>query len=636
MAKQLQYKRLTLLALLIGMGFAGLGYRLVDLQVLRHDELSVRAQRNTQREFLIEPRRGDIFDAKGNLLATSVFVKTLCADPALMGNHQAEIAHALAPVLQANENELRQRLLPRLRQGANGENLTNRYVVLQRKVPVETWQKVQAAMTNLTFGLDEKKLTKPERAFYRDLRRKAVFVEPLDDQLRVYPSQTLAAHVLGYVGMEEGEVNGARILETSGKDGIEKSFNAKLAGARGWRVTSIDHQRRELVALREQDVEPHDGLNVVLAIDSVIQHIVESALAEAMEKHSPISVSGIAIRPRTGEILALATLPNFDPNNPGAAAADRHRNRVITDIAEPGSTFKIVPVSGALNDGTVQLNDTFDCERGRFPFAGRVLHDHSPEGVLSVKQIVTRSSNIGAAKIGIKMGSPRLYQYIRNFGFGTPTGIPLQGEVVGIVHPLKNWYKVSIAQIPMGQGISVTRLQMMMAMCAIANKGVLMAPMLVDRLEDREHSVVAKYSPRRVRRVISESAARSMVEALKTVVLPDGTAVDAALEHYTVAGKTGTAQKFEHGQLAQGKYFASFIGFFPADNPEICISVTMDEPKHGYYGGKIAAPVFKQIAERAANYLNIRPEDGKEPSVSDPLVVPAENRPLKTAAMRLP
>jgi cell division protein FtsI/penicillin-binding protein 2 len=186
----------------------------------------------------------------------------------------------------------------------------------------------------------------------------------------------------------------------------------------------------------------------------------------------------------------------------------------------------------------------------------------------------------------------------------------------------------------MGQGISVTRLQMMMAMCAIANKGVMMGPMLVDRLEDRDHNVVAKYSPQRLRRVISEPTAKLMVQALKTVVSPDGTAPKAALEHYSVAGKTGTAQKFENGQLAHGKYFASFIGFFPADNPEICISVTMDEPKHGYYGGQIVAPIFKQIAERAANYLNIRPEDGEAPTVSDTLAPPIDARTVKTASAR--
>ncbi len=635
MAKQLQYRRLMLLALLLGVAFAGLGYRLVDLQVLRYEELSAKARNNTRRELLLEPRRGDILDAKGNLLATSVFVKTVCADPALIGNRQAEVARAIAPLLQVGESELMQRLKPRLAQSPQGTIGTNRYVVLKRKVPVETWQQIQMAMTNLSFGLDEKKLPRPEQMFYRDLRRGAVYAEKLDDQLREYPNTNLAAHVLGYVGMDEREVSGRRLLETSGKDGVERSFNSKLAGVRGWRLTETDRPGREVVPLREQDVEPHDGLNVVLTLDSVVQNVVESALAEAMEKHAPLSASGIVVRPRTGEILALATLPTFDPNNPGAASADARRNRVIADVAEPGSTFKVVVVSGALNEGVVGLSDVFDCEHGRFPFAGRVLHDHESYGPLSVENIITKSSNIGAAKIGIRLGEKRLYDYIRSYGFGTRTGLPLQGEVSGIVHPVKSWSRVSIAQIPMGHGIAVSGLQMMMAMCAIANRGVLMRPMIVDRLEKRDHHVAVKYSPQRVRQVISEATAERMVTALKTVVSADGTAPKAALAHYTVAGKTGTAQKSggPAGYLP-GKYYASFIGFFPADNPEVCISVMMDEPKQGYYGGQIAAPVFKAIAERVANYLNIRPEDGEVPPAPANLAAPAVDRPLKTAAAR--
>ena len=637
MVKQLQYRRLAVLALLLGAAFAGLGYRLVDLQVLRYEELTVKARYNTYREILLEPRRGDILDAKGNLLATSVFVKTVCGDPALIGNRQAEVAHAVAPLLEMSEGYLQQRLMPRLIRNAQGKIITNRYVVLKRKVPVETWQKIQAAMTDLSFGLDEKKLPRNERAFYRDLRRAGIFVEKQDDQLRVYPNQTLAAHVLGYVGMEEREVNGTQLLDTAGKDGIERSFNAKLAGVRGWRVTETDRPGRELVPLRKQDVEPRDGLSVVLTIDSVVQHIVESALAGAMDKHSPVSISSIVVRPRTGEILALATLPNFDPNNPGASTPDARRNRVIADLAEPGSTFKIVVVSGALNDRIVRLNDLFNCEQGRFHFAGRVLHDHESYGTLSVENIIAKSSNIGAAKIGIKMGENRLYDYVRNYGFGTRTGLPLLGEISGIVHPVKKWSKLSIAQIPMGHGIAVTSLQMTMAMCAIANKGVLMRPMIVDRLVDREDRVVTKYPPQRVRQVISDSAAALMVQSLKTVVSPEGTGAKAALEHYTAAGKTGTAQKSggPSGYLP-GKYFASFIGFFPADNPELCISVMIDEPKQGYYGGQIAAPVFKQIAERAATYLNIQPEDGEAPLVADPLTAPSVRSPLKTAAARSP
>ena len=635
MARQLQYRRLATLALMLGVAFAALAYRLIDLQVLRYDELSTKARRNTRREFLLEPRRGDILDARGNLLATSVFVKTVCADPVLVGNRQAEVARAVAPLLQVSEADLVERLKQRVGRNEKGGLTTNRYVVLKRKVQLETWQKIQAAMTNLSFGLDEKKLPRLERAFYRDLRRAAIYAERLDDQLRVYPSHAMAAHALGFVGMDEREVDGKRLLETSGKDGLERAFDSKLAGVRGWRVTETDRPGRELVSLREQDVEPRNGFNLVLTLDSMVQHIVESALAEAMEKHSPVSVSGLVVRPSTGEILAMATLPNYDPNNPGAAPLDARRNRIISDVAEPGSTFKIVAVSGALNERVVQLNNSFDCEHGRFHFAGRVLHDHESYGVLSVEDIIAKSSNIGAAKIGIELGENRLHDYVRAFGFGTRTSLPLPGEVAGIVHPVKSWSKVSIAQIPMGHGVAVTGLQMTMAMCAIANKGVLMRPMLVDRLEDRDHNVVTKYPPQRVRQVISESAARQMVKALKAVVAPDGTGAKAALEHYTVAGKTGTAQKSggPSGYIP-GKYFASFIGFFPADNPEVCISVMMDEPKQGYYGGQIAAPVFRQIAERLAGYLSIRPEDGEAPSGTGTLTTSIDNRSFKTAAAR--
>jgi len=614
MAKRIQYKRVLFLVVLLGAAFAGLGYRLVDLQVMRHEELSAKAQQNTQREILREPRRGDILDARGNLLATSVFVKTVCADPALIGNRQTEVARAVAPILQLNEGELYQRLLPRVRKNEEGKIIINRYVVLKRKVSVETWQKVQAMMGQLSFGVDETRLSKTEKAFYRDLRASAIFADPMDDQLRVYQNQSLAAHVLGFVGMDEREINGAKVLETAGKDGLELTLNGKLAGVRGWRVTETDSRKREVVALREQDVEPRDGYNVVLTIDSVIQSTLETALAEGMKTNRPDSISGLVIRPRTGEILAMATLPDFNPNNPGSAQPEARRNRVITDVVEPGSTFKIVVVSGALNDQVVRPTDTFNCENGYFTFAGHALHDHESYGPLTVEGIITKSSNIGAAKIGIKLGDRRLYEYMCNYGFGARTGLPLPGEVGGILHPLNKWSKVSIAQIPMGQGVAVTRLQMAMAMCAIANNGWLMRPMLVSRLEGRDGKTVAQYSPQRVRQVISDSAARQMVVALKTVVSPDGTAPKAALEHYTVAGKTGTAQKAGLGGYMPGKYVSSFVGFFPADNPELCISIVIDEPKQGYYGGQTAAPLFKQVAERAASYLNIRPDNGEEPA----------------------
>jgi cell division protein FtsI/penicillin-binding protein 2 len=616
MSNKLQLRRVLLLLMLLGAAFAGLGYRLVDLQVFRHEELARMAELNTESDFFKAPRRGDILDVNGNLLATSVSVKTMCANPSLIGNQQTVVARALAPLLGMSEADLYQRLIPRVWKNEKCEIVTNGlcYVRLKKDVPDETWQKIHMTMTNLTFGVDESKLSKTNRAFFRDLRQGAIFAEA--DQLRVYPNGPLAAQVLGFVGSDEVALNGTRISQMSGRDGIELVLNSGLSGVAGWRSTETDRQRRELVALRDEDVQARDGLNVVLTLDSVIQHIVETALADAVQKHTPISITGIVMRPGTGEILAMATLPNFDPNNPGAAPPDARRDRVISDVMEPGSTFKIVVVSGALNDGVVHLSDTFNCEEGHFAFAGRVLHDHEPFGILTTKSIITKSSNIGAAKIGIRLGENRLYDYATEYGFGEHTGVPLPGEVNGILYPVKKWSKVSIAQIPMGQGVAVTRLQMLMAMGAIANGGWLMRPMLVNRLEDRNGAAVQQYAPQRARQVISDATDRQMIEALKTVVSPDGTAPGAAMADYTVAGKTGTAQKVGPGGYEKGKYFASFIGFFPADNPQLCISVVMDEPKEGYYGGQVCGPVFREIAERCASYLNIPPDKTPGPTGS--------------------
>lgn len=280
---------------------------------------------------------------------------------------------------------------------------------------------------------------------------------------------------------------------------------------------------------------------------------------------------------------------------------DALRNRAIADMVEPGSTFKIVVISGALNDGAVSLTDTFDCERGHFVYAGKVLHDHHPYGVLSVEAILAKSSNIGAAKIGMRMGAQRLWHYMREYGFGESTGIALPGEARGVVHPLTRWTKLSISRIPMGHEVMVTPLQMVMAICAIANQGRLMQPRLVDHLEDEQGHVVTRYGPRQVRQVVGEAAVQSTLVALKQVVSTNGTAGRARLAHYTVAGKTGTAEKYKPGNY----YLASFIGFFPADQPEVCLGVFLDEPRGVHTGGAVAAPVFKLMAEKIARYLSL-------------------------------
>jgi cell division protein FtsI/penicillin-binding protein 2 len=442
--------------------------------------------------------------------------------------------------------------------------------------------------------------------------------------MRVYPNGSLAAQVIGFPAVEETRSGGRYISQIAGRDGVELAMQQPLSGVAGWRVTETDRAQRELVEWRDEDVHARDGLNVVLTIDSAVQHIVETALAEAMQKHTPKGITGIVMRPRTGEILAMASLPSYDPNRPNTITPEA-RNRVITDVVEPGSTFKIVVVSGALNNGTIKLTDQFDCEHGHFAFAGRVLHDHEAYGMLSTETIITKSSNIGAAKIGIKLGAQNLYDYASEYGFGQRTGIPLPGEARGLLYPVKQWSKVSIAQIPMGHGVAVTRLQMLQAMATIANGGWLMRPMIVSRLQERDGSVVQTYRPERIRQVISEATSKLMIQALKTVPTKAGTAAEAALKNYVVAGKTGTAQKAENGQYVHGKYISSFIGFFPADNPELCISVVMDEPKEGYYGGKVCGPVFRDIAERCASYLNISP-DPQLMTNAPPLVVENLNR----------
>jgi cell division protein FtsI/penicillin-binding protein 2 len=607
MTNRAQYRRLFAIGFLMVVAFVCLGYRLVDLQWNQHEKMGKECSKDTHRTFLRAPKRGDIRDVRGNLLAGSIFVKTVVANPLIVGKYRSEVAHAIAPLLDMSEAEIYQRLQQRPMTNNAGVVTTNQFVVLKHKVLVETYDQIRKTMQQLPLPTDGRALTKMEKEEFDAVRAQGVSAESYEDQLRIYPNQSLAAHVLGYVGSGSVLSPGGKVDQLEGRDGIERTLDSSLKGAVGWRKTEFG-KKQELVVFREEDVEAQPGKNVFLTLDAGVQHILETELAQAMTKHTPISASGVVIRPRTGEILAMATLPSFNPNNLDASVPDFRRNRVICDLAEPGSTFKIVVISGALDEGVTTLDEKFDCENGVFVFAGKPLHDHEKYGVLSVQEIIMHSSNIGAAKVGIKMGSDRLYQYMRNFGFGSMTGVPLVGERSGVVHPVKSWTKLSISRIPMGHEVAVTPLQMVMAMCAVANNGRLMRPMLVDRLVDDQGHVLFKNYPQAVRQVVSDRAARLMVTALKTVMTPEGTGRKAVLDHYSAAGKTGTAQKIVDGIYRRDKHFSSFVGFFPADDPEVCVAVFLDEPKNGYYGGEAAGPVFKDIAERVGQYLAIKPD----------------------------
>lgn len=661
MSRSNQRVRLIVVAAGLGLCFLGLVGRLVELQVLRAAEFRDQARRQQRWSALAQPLRGDIRDIRGNLLATSVPVKTVQVDPLLITNYQAEVARVLAPALELSEQTLLDSFR-RLTRWVTNESpprlVTNRCIVLQRNVPVETWTNLQDrlvwhykhyctnALARKQAALEARASVRswkswlPGRSRARQARLTDVDKLPLrnawlnaitaeDDQMRVYPNGRLAAHVLGFTGRAEQEFSGRILSQTVGAEGIEASFNDKLTGVCGWSLGYADGRKRELVVLREQSLQPRPGLNVVLTLDLRIQQIIEEELAAAVGKHAPQGACALAVRPSTGEILGLASWPNFDPNRILESRPEWRRNRVIVDCAEPGSTFKIVTVAAALNDRIVSLQDRFNCEHGRFKFAGKTLRDHEAYDDLTVEEIITKSSNIGTAKIAIRMGEDRLYQYIRANGFGLRTGLPLGGESPGIVHPVDKWSKLSISRIPMGQGVAATPLQMVMCMATIANGGVLMRPMLVDHIEDDQGHVVTAYKPIAVHRVLGEQAVRDTVKALKTVVSKSGTANRAILEHYTVAGKTGTAEKPGPGGYLENKYYSSFIGFFPADAPEIVIGVFLDEPnvKTGYYGGQVAAPAFKNMAERIAHYANIRPD-----ILPLPAGVPAEGTTLSDSA----
>ncbi|MBR90335.1 MAG: hypothetical protein CMO66_03565 [Verrucomicrobiales bacterium] len=593
-------------AVFLLLAFSGLAYRLVDLQVYRHDQLRDTARGNTTRTVIVHPRRGDIFDANGNKLATSRFVKTICADPVMLGSHYPAVARALAPLLGLEEKELEAKLKPRLIRTPSGQVKTNRYVRLKRKVLPEVFEQITRTMAEFSIDDPSVALDRKKQRFVRDMRRRAVFADRAEDQLRLYPAGTLGAHVLGFVGGDDHR----------GKEGLEAVLDSKLTGARGWRVIETDSRKREQVERRVQDVPARNGLNAFLTLDAGVQNIVESELKLAMEKHLAAGVTAIVVRPRTGDVLAMANLPTFDPRYPGDVEAAARRNRAVTDTFEPGSTFKAVTVAGALNEGLVTLESRFHCSDGRFLYAGKILRDHHPYGLLSVEKIITKSSNIGSAKVGMRLGAPRLYQYIRDFGFGSRLGIQLPGEVGGIVHPLEKWTKLSISRVPMGHEVAGTPLQIVMMMSAIANEGRLMKPRITDRLEDEQGRLVLKYPAKSIRQVVSPAVAREVTKALKTVVALGGTARRAELDYYTVAGKTGTAQKAGRGGYIPGKYYASFVGFLPADRPELCILVAVDEPQGDYYGGLVAAPVFKKIAERTASYLGIPPDKKPEESAA--------------------
>jgi cell division protein FtsI/penicillin-binding protein 2 len=440
------------------------------------------------------------------------------------------------------------------------------------------------------------------------------------DFVRSYPNGTMLCHVLGFVN-EEGQ----------GVEGIEASMNQALQGEDGYRFIERDRTDHELVPYRGETKAPRDGRTVRLTIDMSLQAIVESELDAAVHQFKPKKATIIMMNPKTGDLMAMANRPNFDPNpardahgKPTKSAVpdtpkekreflERRKNIAITDQVEPGSTFKIVAASAALSEGIVRPDTEIFCENGHWSWCK--LGDHHPYGSLTVQDILVKSSNIGAAKLGIQLGDQRFYEYVRKFGFGEKTSVNLPGEIRGQVLLPYNWDKLTITRMPMGQSIAATPLQITNAMCTIANGGTLMFPQIVREIIHEGGSTT--YPPREMRRVVSKKATEAVREALIRVVSPKGTAALGRVAGFKVAGKTGTAQKRdEHGKMAHDEYVVSFVGFLPAEDPAFVILVLLDEAQtkpNENYGGLVAAPIFSRVAEKAARYLNLQPTEENLP-----------------------
>ena len=538
--------------------------RLVQLQVFDYGELEQHALRQQQRTIEVAPRRGIIFDRSGHDLAMSIAVDSIFAVPSEIPD-PATAATLLAHVLKLDAAELRARF-----------HASRTFCWVARKVDADASDRVRA------------------------LNLRGIYFQK--ESKRFYPKRELAAQVLGYVGMDD-----------EGLSGIEREFDDQLRGQPGRMLISVDARKRWFGRVERQ---PEPGENVVLTIDQAIQYIAERELDKAVRENAAAAGTVIVENPHTGEILALANRPTFNPNQSKKIRPQELNNRAISDIYEPGSTFKLVTLSAALDQRLTHPNELVDCQMGSIVVGGRRIHDWHPYGVMSVANILAHSSDVGTIKIGLRLGDDRLYHYIRSYGFGSQTGIDLPGETRGLTKPVSRWSKVSIGAISMGQEIGVSPIQLAAMVSSIANDGVWIAPRIVaGTIEPRSTPQTVVFHSGAEHRVISRLTAAEMNQMMEGVVLR-GTGRKALLEGYTTAGKTGTAQKVDpitHA-YSHSKYVTSFAGFAPVNNPAVVVVVILDSPiTHGHEGGMVGAPLFQRIAQQVLEYLHV-PHDVDIPS----------------------
>jgi cell division protein FtsI (penicillin-binding protein 3) len=536
--------------------FAAVLGRLGYLQLFRHSEYLAKAQRQQQHVIEITPKRGAIYDRNMHPLAMSIPVDSAFAVPSELGDQQLA-ARLLSGILGIPREVLEARL-----------ESSHSFVWIARKLPPDKKEAVEA------------------------LNLKGVYFQK--ENQRIYPKRDLASHVLGFVDLDE-----------KGLGGIEHELDAQIRGKSEKIIVMADARQRWFDG---GEAQRERGANVVLTLDEKIQYIAERELAVAIAKTHAMAGTVMVMNPNNGEILALANWPRFNPNAANESTAEARMNRAVTALYEPGSTFKLITLAAAFDQGITTPGEVFDCENGAVYVAGHRIRDHKPFGMLNVAGILAQSSDVGAIKIALRLGAPKFYDYIRAFGFGQLTGVDLPGESRGILRRLENWSAISIGSISMGQEVGVTPIQLISAVSAIANGGMLYKPHVIAELRRGEHALPAEglLAPAEPRRVIRPETAATLRRLMEGVIL-NGTGPLARLDGWTAAGKTGSAQKIDPatGRYSATQLIASFTGFAPISNPAVTILVSLDSPIGEHEGGQVAAPVFKRIAEQVLPYLDV-------------------------------
>ena len=551
--------------------YAALSARLVQIQVGQGEKW--KKQSDDQKVFCetVQPQRGPITDQAGLPVAFCLPRDTVIADFKVLKDESA--ADKLAPLLKIPVGVLRKKLTPEYDEDGD---LVKRVVYLARDIEEEVADKIRA------------------------LKIRGIGFE--DSFRRTYPQGPLACHVIGWSGID------------GGKEGLELGLNSILSGTPGYLRYYRDAAKR-LIALNDGAIGPPDskapneGLSITLTIDARVQQTAEEELAHIQEQFQPKSATCVCIDVSTGAILALACTPAYDPNKPNSASDDARRNRVICDIYEPGSTFKTFAASMSLERKLWRRNELIDCENGAWNLGYRTLHDAHAYGTLSFDDVIAKSSNIGAAKIGLRLGIGGLYDTVRAFGFGEPTGVNLPGEVRGKVRNRKVWSNDSLYSVAMGHEIGVTPIQLAAAYASVVNGGVLYRPKIVQRITNEKGEELYALHPQAVRRVISEQTSQQMREVLTRVVMPGGTGFKAFCAEWPIGGKTGTTKKIDPvtHTYSNTLYIGSFCGFAPANNPRLVCLVTVDEPHKGsgYYGGTVACPAVREVLRKGLTVLNV-------------------------------